>query len=52
MDGRHNISTNSSRYPLLNVSLAMQSDIVVFDFLIGNDDRLPHKNNYALGGCR
>lgn len=35
-----------------NVSLLHISELVSFDYIIGNSDRSPNKNNFVVGGCR
>eukprot|EP01012_Entosiphon_sulcatum_P032025 TRINITY_DN40763_c0_g1_i1.p1 TRINITY_DN40763_c0_g1~~TRINITY_DN40763_c0_g1_i1.p1 ORF type:complete len:814 (-),score=81.86 TRINITY_DN40763_c0_g1_i1:13-2454(-) len=33
-------------------ALPLVSDQVVYDYILGNPDRRPGKNNYVVGGCR
>ena len=34
------------------IGMVRQSELAMYDFVIGNGDRSPNKNNFVVGGCR
>eukprot|EP01006_Ploeotia_vitrea_P046534 TRINITY_DN67031_c6_g7_i1.p2 TRINITY_DN67031_c6_g7~~TRINITY_DN67031_c6_g7_i1.p2 ORF type:complete len:665 (-),score=40.97 TRINITY_DN67031_c6_g7_i1:2260-4254(-) len=40
------------REPNIEKSIPSIGDMVLFDYLLGNDDRAPNKNTFVAGGCK
>eukprot|EP00756_Hemistasia_phaeocysticola_P057769 Hpha_TRINITY_DN34379_c0_g1::TRINITY_DN34379_c0_g1_i1::g.109631::m.109631 len=48
---RH-LSPRSPFHPKYTVSYVRQSELALYDFVLGNGDRSPNKNNFVVGACR